>query len=286
MGVVVNSRKIGEWNSGSGIRMKGKKAPERSHFTIMISRGPGKVRSFRISSKLLFGSILFFALFVLGSLLCLYLYVDTLHTNKTQKALLEQPQSPSLKAADKSDSGRKDSEPAEESDHPKNGLLATDKNKKTQLREPAEEKAGDPPVMEAGSSLVEKGIQEEKVGIEKFTISRDGKNLSIQFRVTNENLSHQKIEGFVFAIAMAKEKDQPGFWSCPKTPFHNGVPAQYGQGKPFRIINYRNIRCTFSLDSQDTIIRSINILVYNKLGKCILNEEVDTTPSKTDEAAD
>ena len=280
MGVGVDNKKIEEWNSGSGIRMKGKKPPERSHFTIMISRGPGKVRSFRISSKLLIGAILFFVLFILGSFLCLYLYMDTRRTGRVQEVLVGKLQVPARNVTDKLHSKEGRQELTEESDRSKSDALTKDKNRKAQTGKPAEEKAGNLPATGKGSQLSESGIPEEKVGIEKFAISREGEKLSVQFRVTNENLSHQQIGGYVFAIAVDKENDQPGFWSYPKTPLHNGVPVQHRQGQPFRIKNYRNIRCTYLLDSPNANIRSINILVYNEMGKCILKKEVNTDPSR------
>jgi len=283
VGVGVDNKKIEEWNSGSGIRMKGKKPPERSHFTIMISRGPGKVRSFRISSKSLIGSILFFGLLVLSSFLCLYLYMDTLLTGVVQEVPVEELQGRSLNTTDKMHNTGERLEQAEESDRSKRDAFTKDKNRKEQPGKPAEEEAGNPPAAGKGSQLSKSGITEEKVGIEKFTISRDGEKLSVQFRVTNENLSHQQIGGYVFAIAMDKRKDRPGFWSYPKTPLHNGVPVQHRQGQPFRIKNYKNIRCTYFLDSPDTTIRSFNILVYNEMGRCILNKEVNTDPSGADE---
>ena len=255
--------------------MKGNKAPERSHFTIMISRAPGKVRSFRISSKLLFGSILFLALLILGSFLCLYLYVDLLRTGIFQKELVEKAQDSPLNATNKTHAVKKHPEPAEEADRPKSDPFTTDKNRNARQENPAAEKAGNPLTAETGLRLLESGIPDEKVGIEKIAISRDGEKLSVRFRVTNESPSHQRIEGYVFAIAMEEENDQPGLWSYPKTPLQNGAPVEYKHGQRFSIINYRNMRGAYTLDSPDTKIRSINILVYNEKGDCILNKKID-----------
>ena len=255
--------------------MKGKKTPERSHFTVMISRGPGKVRSFRISAKLFFGSVLFLAILILGSLLCLYLYVDLLSTGTVQNELVQKVQGSSLNVTDKMHSAKEPAEQAEASDRPRSDTFTTEKNRNAQPGNPAVEKARNPPTDVMDSPLLESGIPEEKVGIEAFTISRDGENLSVQFRVSNKNPSHQRIEGYVFAIAMEEENDQPTLWSYPKTSLQNGTPVDYKQGKPFRIVNYRNFRCSYFLDSPDTRIRSINILVYNVKGDCILDKKID-----------
>jgi len=279
----VENKKTGTWDSGSRIRMKGKKAPERSHFTIMISKGSRKVKSFRISSRMWFGCIFLIGLWILSSFLCLALYVDTKRTGKFQEALVEKLQEQLRRTEDEFISTKESLKLMEESlDFSKSSALDQEKNRDLEHAKYQEKQVKGLQATVNKSNLSKNRIperkagQEEEVGIQKFAINRNGKELSVHFRITNEDPSHQQIAGYVFAIATDNEENQQGFWSYPETPLKNGVPIHYKRGKPFRIKNYRTIRCSYLLASPNTSIRSVNILVYNEMGKCILNRGINT----------
>lgn len=262
--------------------MKGKKAPERSHFTIMISKGSGKVRSFRISSRMWFGCIIFLGLWFLISFSCLFLYMNMQRTGGAQKVPAEKLQEQLRDSEVELQSTKEHLKPLEESSgRSENGVFAQNKDRKAGHGKSGEKEVKDSPATVDASTLPENRVMEEKVGIQKFAISRNGKKLSVHFRLTNEDPSHRKIAGYVFAIAAEDKEKHQRFWSYPETPLKNGIPIQYKHGKPFSIKNYRTIRSNYLLTSSDTTIRSINILVYNETGKCILNREINTDRSST-----
>ncbi len=237
----------------------------------MISRGPGKVRSFRVSSKTATICLFCLGIFVVGFFLFLTLYIDLRRTGGVQKALIEQREPIRTDSENAARTGKSRDLP-KESNHAK-GVPFT----KAEKEQPPPQKRGKRegethPAAEKALEHPQSSVSKQAVGIENFTISRNGEKWSAQFRVKSETLSGQQVEGYVFAIAKGREDGRPAIWSCPKTPLLEGAPLQYREGQRFKIRSYRDIRCTFLLDSSDSVIHSVNILVYDETGQYLLKK--------------
>jgi len=247
-----------------------------SHFTVMIVRDVGKVRSFRISSRFLFWTSLLIALSILAFFLIINEYLDELRTNRAQSECLKRLQQEienTKSALNRSkqhlallDSYIKHSEVGNEKP-------ATEKPEPTSKPEKVEPTKDKPTVEHASGKKTVKESKEKLADIKDLVIRKEGTRLMVSFNLVNMRGAESPLSGYVHIIAMDEQTDPPRVWTYPEVAVRNGVPENYKEGQLFSIKNFKTIRGKYALKESQSP-SSIKALVYNESGKLILNKDL------------
>jgi len=249
----------------------GKKPAELSSFTVMISRGLGKVRSFSFTSRFLFLASIIFILYIAASVVGISLYFGALRketiqadrveklvdeTEETKRALYQARQRLKLLEDTICRIQGKEKKKAE--------ILKPEAPKPVREEAVSQRKAEDNPAREASP--------EPLLGIERLTTKSSDGRLSVKFRLVKTASDKDQLNGYLFIIAGNTTTDPPRFWAYPKASLNHGVPVDYRRGQAFKVRNYRIIRGRFYLDSDTKTPQLLTILAYDAAGTLILNK--------------
>ncbi len=249
------------------------KARRRSDLTVMIAGPVGKIRTFRISSGFLFWTALFFALFIVASIVFINMYFEERRSSKTQMVLLK-----GLKH---------EIEVTKRQLYRSRQRLALLEDTIYERREDQEEASGEKEG--DGEKVQDEGLEGKEDSVEDFAevpeervvevkglrVRRDGPRLNVLFRLTNANRGHGAVSGYVHIIAMNKDSDPPQTWAYPKVALRDGLPIDFKQGKLFSIKRFRRFRAEYFIDSGIGPPDSVKVLVYDEAGEVILEKEYE-----------
>jgi len=253
-------------------RDKKKRVSDSSFFTVMISRGLGKVRGFNISSSLVFWSALVLLLYLVFSTVAISRYFGELKSDTAQSDLLQQLQNEIEGTKKTLYQARQRLKFLEDY------IVNSQKKQKKQVESPGPEIISPGPANPViqGKTL---GRPDEAVpatsvvDIKNLKTERRGGRLSVKFRLIKIRPERNQIKGYLFMIAANSESAPMQLWTYPKAALENGEPINYKHGQLFKVRNYRIIRGKFFLDSNSEKPSLLKILVYDESGKLILNKE-------------
>ena len=251
---------------------KKKRSSDSSSFTVMISRGLGKVLSFTISSRLLFWATVVFMLYLIFSAFGISLYFGKLKSNTVQLDLLQQMQN------EIEDTKRTLYQARQRLKFLEDYIGNSQGKQENQAESPGPEIISPTPTNpviqeQTPETFDETDPAESVVDIKNLTTKRGWGRISVKFRLIKIRPDRNQIKGYIFMIAANKESDPPQLWTHPKVALKNGEPINYKQGQFFKVRNYRIIRGKYFLDSETETPSLLSILVYNKSGELLLKKE-------------
>ncbi len=249
-----------------------RKRSSDSSFNVMISRGLGKVRSFNISSRLLFWATVVFVLYVVFSTVAISRYFGELRSNTVQLDLLQQLQN-EIEATK-----RALYQARQRLKFLEDYIGNSEGKQEKQVESPGPEIINPVPTKpviqeETLERPDEADPAESVVDIKNLTTKRRGERLSVKFRLIKITPDRDQIKGYLFMIAANSESDPPQLWTHPKAALKNGEPVNYKHGEFFKVRNYRIIRGKYFFDSKTETLSLLTILVYDESGKLILKKE-------------
>jgi cytoskeletal protein RodZ len=274
------------------------KTPRESDLNIMIVRGVGKVRSFKLSSRLLFFSVLFFSIYLLVSVFVINDYIRRRQEEQVRSKefhRIQQELETARKALYRSGQRlallqgqivrREGNEPSPpiskqkakpEESKPKAAEPKELERKESKPREPVLEQSGlaAPPPRETAARTEDKPSL-LRVGIQDLSVKKNGAKVTVQFKVVNLSEGEGSVRGYVHTIAKADDADPPRIWTYPKVDLQDGRPVDYKQGKRFVIRHFTNIRGEFFLNPAAQPPSSLETLVYDQSGNLILKKDFD-----------
>ncbi|MBW1700519.1 MAG: hypothetical protein JRJ69_02480 [Deltaproteobacteria bacterium] len=250
-----------------------RKHSRSSDLTIMIVARLGKVRSFKISSRFLIWTSLFFAFYILASVIIINDYFDKRRANNALIEKLDGLQHEIEGAKRELYSAKQHLALLESHIYPQEVDLEKE-------GDPAEGKMGSEKMaaLAAEDGLVERVAEESQetlVNIKDLTIKFDGTKLSVIFNLVNVHEDEKPVKGYVHMIAMNKESDPPQLWTYPKVALRNGIPIDYRRGQLFLIKRFKTIRGEYFFSSSKEFPSSMKVLVYDQSGKVILQKEFE-----------
>ena len=227
------------------------KAKER--LTVMIFKGVGKVRTFKISAHFLLWASLFFIFYIVVTIFLTNLFIDYYRKNKmladqnaelramlikTKKSLEESKQHIALLDDYITEKKNQTPRPLSTVDHTETSLTTL-------------------------------------VDIDELKIERNKSTINVDFRIINKQLNEEPIGGYIFVLARIKDSDKSEVWVYPHSQLKDGIPVNYRNGQRFFIQRFK------SISSQYTLSKSINrplifeIFVYDRNGTLILRKIVE-----------
>ncbi len=242
----------------------------------MIIRRVGSVLSFRISPRILWLSLIFFLIYLPGSVYIINRYLDLRSAMKIQTNMIRQQEEAAAKNRDLVHRSKEKISFLE--DYLRN-LENQQQPGKIPPLEPEVLRAGRPGFAQGGVTEGERHPQRppEFVAIEDLSIKRQGSQVDIQFRLVNLQSDEGPAGGYVHLIAHNTQTGAVKEWASPREPLQDGFPTDYRRGLLFLIKNYKLIHGRFDMSPDEGSPAAIRVLVYNHAGQLILEEEFEVT---------
>ena len=246
------------------------KPPRSSELNVMIVRKKGKVRSFKTSSRFLFLTSLFFALYIFTSVLIINDYFDKRWTNNALSEQLELLQHEIKNTKRELYRSRQHLALLRDHIHPVKPV--NNKDEKPPAHERVKTKADHLSSESKSAEESEKKLREPPVTIKGLAFHKEGEILTVSFRIVKVHQNERSLKGYVHVIADGKKSDHPKFWAFPNVHLQNGMPVDYKQGQRFSIKRFKPIKGEFFLNPETESPSSIEVLIYDNSGKLILQK--------------
>jgi hypothetical protein len=252
---------------GQGIPpVKKPRAHERS-MTVMVMGKVGKVRSFRLSRRLLFWALLFFAAYLPFSVYLVNRYFELSHGNRDRQnkiQLLEKDLTRSAQALSRSR---------------EHILFLEDyifqmENLDEQASQPA--KPQEKKTEEAAPSPPEATVQEKEspiVSVEDLVMEKQGGTLEVHFKIVNLLPGDATVGGYVHLAAKGEGGTARPEWTYPQVNRVEGLPESFRRGQMFLIQRFKPMEGKLPLGSGPDAPSMLEILVYDQAGKILLQKE-------------
>jgi len=239
------------------VRKGGKEIRRRSksqeRMTVMIFKRVGKVRTFKISSHLIFWAFLFFLFYIVATIFLTNEYFDIYRINKMQ--------------ADKIDELRRELIKTTKSlERSKQRIALLDdyiRENKEQIPEPM-----------SSVNYTESALP-KLVDIDELKVERDGSNIYINFKIINRQINEEPIGGYIFVIASVRDSDRSEIWIYPNSMLKGGLPVDYKKGRRFFIKRFTSISSKYTLSRSMNKPLILKLLVYDREGRLILKKVIE-----------
>lgn len=243
---------------------------EKKEFTIMIMRSVGKIRSFKISLRILLITAIFLFLYILTSL---YILNDYFNIRSKHKALTK-----------KMDTLEENLRSYQEELHDTNLYVASledylKNNKERPAKSDGDEKQDiDQPASDKPAQRVDTETTAEKnilnmVEIWDLEFNKSDENLILDFKLANGKSEGDAAEGYIHIIAMDANKECPQTWNNTRDRLTECTPVNYRLGQQFLIQRFRAYNKTFNPDSESELPSFIKILAYDRSGHILIEKE-------------
>lgn len=250
-----------------------RKASRAADLTVMVVAKLGKVRSFRISSRFLTWSFLFFVFYIVISIIIINDYLEKRWANDVLTEQIERLQHEIKDTRKELYRSKQHLALLESHIYPqKSGLeeevkLPADK----ELREEETELLTE----DSFPKNVMKESPEKLVDVEELEIEKDKNKLSVSFNLVNVQEGDKSVSGYVHIIAMNKNADPPQLWTYPKAALRNGKPINHKSGQLFLIKHFKTIQGEYFFNSSNEFPTSIRVLVYDQSGNRLLLKDFE-----------
>lgn len=243
--------------TGPGISpVKKSRPPERS-LTIMVMGKLGKMRSFRVSRRLLFWAALFFAAYLPSSAYLLNRYFDLSEVSKWQKGQIERLEK---------DHSRSENTLARSKDHIvflEEYIFQIENRAERASVQAAQQVDAKPQPKEAAAT----------VSIEEVVLEKQGVTLVVNFKVVNLLPGDSTVGGYVHMTAKSEDGSRRLEWSYPQVRRIEGFPENYRRGHVFLIQRFKPIQAKLSVGSGPDAPTLLEILVYDQGGRIVLQKD-------------
>ena len=238
----------------------------------MVMGRVGKVRSFKVSPRVLFWTFLFLLIYLPVSILVINQWVglrrevtvqqqeiDRLGVElaRAERTLFKFQQHVTLLESyiDSLESGEEQ----------RAAVRATDET----AARAAEEQPEAPREETAPPEPVVRGL----VGVEQMAIEREEDAVQVSFNLTNVAEGGEPVSGYVHILASGKENGSPWWDLYPRGEVaEDGIPESYRRGLPFIIQRFKPIQGRFSPGPGRGLPDAVRVVVYDDTGRLIYNE--------------
>jgi hypothetical protein len=243
-----------------------KKQTHERFFTIMIMGRVGKVRSFRMSRRLLFWAVLFFAAYVPFSVYLVNRYFEARTVTMTQRQRIERLEKDLLRSSNALSRSKEHIAFLEEyiSQSEKSGDQTVEPDKFQGKR--AETVTGKPFEEQAQNHVG------ETVSVEDLVIERQGEKLAVTFKLVNLLPGDSSVGGYVYVLARNEKSSPRQEWTYPPVKLINGLPETHKRGQVFLIQRFKLIQGKLTVGSAQDTPTILEILAYDQAGNVIAHK--------------
>ncbi len=237
-------------------------------WTIMVMGRVGKVRSFKISPRVVFWTLLFLALYFPLSIFLTHWWVELKRETEAQKARIVELE---LELARAERSLFKFQQHVALLD----GYIASLEIEKglqgnaasqTQVEEEETVEEDKPAPVEPVQGLVD---------IERMSIKKEGGGVKVAFNLVNVAGGEEPVSGYIHILASWDDGGRKRWKVYPRGEAEEGMPAGYRVGQPFIIQRFKPIRGQFDSRPAGGDPESIRVVVYDDTGRLIYDGAFD-----------
>jgi hypothetical protein len=245
----------------------------------MVMGRVGKVRSFKVSPRVLFWTFLFLLLYLPLSVLVVNHWVDLRRETKTRKEAIDRLELDLAKAERALFKFRQHVTLLEtyieslESGQERRAAVPAEMSKP----EPAA--AEEPPLPQAEEAVEPDPPEPEVQGlvdVQRMTIEPEGGAVQVSFNLMNITEGEEPVSGYVHILAAGDEDGSPWWKVYPRGEVaENGIPESYRKGQPFIIQRFKPIQGRFGAEPGRGLPDSIRVVVYDDTGRLIYSESFE-----------
>ena len=238
---------------------KRKDAGKDAMLTIMIMGPSGGMHSFKVSKCIIICTLLFFLLYIPGSVLLINQYFNLTRRFADQTETIENLQ---VELADKKIGFRQKAQHEEnliDLENFRQGLLDFDEDIL-----PVEEEHS---ILDDEISI--NVVKPFMTDISDLIIDRGEDSVSIKFKLLNKRNDGNPVEGYIHIIGFGKAPDPPADWNYFNNNFSNELPVDYRRGLGFLIQRFKPYERMFRQISGGELPYEIRVVVYDKSGNLI-----------------
>ncbi|MFC1884576.1 hypothetical protein ACFL2O_07385 [Thermodesulfobacteriota bacterium] len=251
----------------------------------MVFKGSGKVRGFRISSKIVLLAFLCLLVYLMASGAIIWDYFKGRRLNseyvkeldglrdKTRemknalfrarediKMLEEQVSKLDRKGAKKNPPRVSSAKEPDQKKIPEKQPLALKNEKKEQAPKQGEE------------------TYEPQVEVRDLRFQRADEKLLVNFNLVNGQKDKAPLRGYVHILANFGHSASPRIMAYPESTLKDGMPAWYKAGYLFKISRFMVIKGEFKLAPDKELPSTVKVVVYAGNGKLIFEKEYKVQP--------
>lgn len=249
------------------------RADDENRVTVMILRGVGKVRSFRISPRLFILALVFFLAYLTCSVVAFNEYFRLRRLNglqfqviEEQKKLAVKDQKVMVRSKQHIDLLEDYIRTLEEQNETKTTKIKTAEIP-TQKAPPSEVAATQPGEPEEITSAL--------VDIKDLVIQKELTRMRVRFKLVNTLPAGEAVGGYYHMIAKGDSPNPPEDWIYPQQELENGLPVNFKRGKVFLIQRFKPIYWGFDISAGSNTPTAIIVLVYDQSGDLILRKSFE-----------
>jgi len=243
---------------------KGKKeiarpSKNKDRLTIMIFKEVGKVKTFRISPRLLLSAFMLLIFYIVATIFVTNAYLayfypfGSIGIDKIQAEKIVKLSGELIKTT-------KSLERSEQHIALLEDYIEEDK-------EQSPEPVSTSDYTESSSPIL--------VGIEELKVKRDRSTIDVTFRIVNKQSNEKSIGGYIFMLASIRDSDRSEVWVYPSSPLKDGLPINHRRGQRFFIQRFKSISSKYTLSRSTDKPLLLEILVYDRDGELILKKVVE-----------
>ena len=218
--------------------------------TIMIFREVGRVRIFKISSRLILWASVFFIFYIVATVFLTNKYFDIYRIYRMQADKIAELRRELIKTTKSLDRSKQ--------------YIALLDDYIRQEKDQGPEPISTADYTESSSPRI--------VDINEVKVKRDGPTINVTFRIVNRQLNDEPIGGYIFVLTSLKDSDQSEVWVYPNSPLKEGLPVNYRSGHGFFIQRFKSIGSKLRLRKSIDKPLILEILVYDTDGELILKK--------------
>jgi hypothetical protein len=249
----------------------------KASLDVMVARGTGRVRTFKVSPRILLMGLIFFILYIPISVLVINDYLIEREQQAAQRGQVSR-----LRA--ELDDARKMIFRYQQQVAILREQVQTDKAEPTasikeiaRTQEPLptapQESTEDPSTSEEAPMT----ILPPAADVKDLAIYREGENLKVTFKIVNLK-DVGSLEGYAFVVALDPANSPHGLWSYPQAVLQEGVPVDPQNGFRFAIRNFKAITMSHALGPEGDLPPILRILVYDRSGNLLRKEDMEVKP--------
>jgi len=255
-----------------------RKAGSENRVTVMIMRSVGRVRSFKISPRIVFWASIFVVVYISLSAYFTteyikYFYIH--HKDSTQNDEIKHLEADLLK-------NRKEYLRSKQHLALLEDYIQNLEKRMEQEKEPLKDqdiKEPEPPQRVVSQPVERKEVEKppEVIDIKEMVIQTDNARLTVSFKLVNIQPGESSVGGYIHVIATGRDANAPQEWTYPTEKLKNGVPMNFRRGLPFLIQRFKPYTCFFNVDSNSQLPTAITIMAYDQAGVLTLKKEFEVS---------
>jgi hypothetical protein len=259
---------------------------DSSSYKIMVFKGSGKVRGFRISSKILFLAFVCLLVYLLASGVIIWDYFKGRRLTSEYVKELDVLRDKTREMKNALFRAREDIKMLEEHVSKLDSKGTKKKQRKISTAKEPERKAI--PEKQPVASISEKKTDPQQgeeasqlqVEIRNLNFQRADKKLLVNFDLVNGQKDKGPLRGYVHILASFGDSSPQKTLVYPESSLKDGIPARYKTGYLFKISRFMLIKGEFKLAPDEEPPSTVKVLVYTGSGTLILEKEynVKLTP--------